>query len=103
MKFEQPHQLAKDEAKRRLTLLLEHWQSRYGMNVTWDGDSAKVIGKVKGIDFDAGLTVADASVRAEGTDPGLLLRAAATAYLKKKLAAYLDPAKSAEDIKQLYT
>jgi hypothetical protein len=59
--------------------------------VSWEGDSARLVGAVKGINFDATLTVRDGQVDAEGTDPGMLMRAVTTAYLKKKLAIYLDP------------
>ena len=49
---------------------------------------------MKGIHFDAQVTVGDREINAEGSDPGLMIRAVATTYLKKKLAEYLDPAKS---------
>lgn len=101
MKFSQPHSLGKDEAKRRVERLTSYWHSRYGVTVDWQGDQARFCGSVKGIDFDANVTIADGSIEAEGTDPGFLVRAAATAYLKKKLSDYLDPSKSTEDLERL--
>ncbi len=101
MKFSQPHSLGKDEAKRRVDRLTSYWHSEYGVAVDWQGDQARFRGSVKGITFDANVTVNDTSIDAEGTDPGFLVRAAATAYLKMKLSAYLDPAKSSEDIERL--
>ncbi len=91
MKFDHPHTLGKDEAKKRIERLAGYWQSKYGVAVSWEGDSARLVGAVKGINFDATLTVRDGQVDAEGTDPGMLMRAVTTAYLKKKLAIYLDP------------
>ncbi len=101
MKFNHPHALGKEEAMRRVQRLASYWHDAYGVTVTWDGDSAHLKGSVKGIAFDAHLTVRDAQIEAEGTDPGLLLRAAAAGYLKKKLADYLDPKKSDDDLQKL--
>jgi hypothetical protein len=101
MKFSQPHSLGKDEAKRRVERLTSYWHTQYGVNVDWQGDQARFRGKVKGIDFDANVTISESAIEAEGTDPGLLIRAAATAYLKKKLSDYLDPSKNADDIERL--
>ncbi len=98
MKFQQPHSLPKDEALRRIEKLTRHWQTKHGLNVTWTGDSARLVGTVSGIAFDAKVVVAERQVDAEGTDPGMLVRAMATAYLKKKLAYYLDPKKTLDDL-----
>jgi len=98
MKFDHPHSLGKDEAKRRIERLADYWKTQYGVSVSWNADSARLVGAVKGINFDATLTVRDGSVDAEGTDPGMLMRAVTTAYLKKKLAIYLDPKVRPEDI-----
>lgn len=91
MKFEHAHSLGKDEAKRRIERLAEYWRSQYGVAVAWNGDSARLTGTVKGISFDATLSIGEREVGATGTDPGLLMRAVTTAYLKRKLAIYLDP------------
>ncbi|HEY3452787.1 MAG TPA: polyhydroxyalkanoic acid system family protein [Myxococcales bacterium] len=98
MKFDHPHTLGKDEAKKRIERLADYWKTRYGVAVTWTGDSGRLVGAVKGITFDATLTVRETLVEAEGTDPGLLMRAVTTAYLKKKLALYLDPSVRPETI-----
>ena len=98
MKFQQPHSLAKDEARRRVERLTRHWQEKHGVNVTWDGDAARLVGAVNGISFDAKVVISERQVDAEGTDPGILVRALATAYFKRKLADYLDPKKSFEEL-----
>ena len=56
------------------------------------------MGKVKGVAFDATLTIHPDKVEAVGTDPGVLMRAVTTAYLKRKLALYLDPSQPVEAI-----
>ena len=94
MKISQKHTLDKAEALRRVEKLTAFWKREYGVNVEWDGDKGRFAGDVKGIHFDAQVTVGDNEINAEGSDPGLMIRAVATTYLKKKLAEYLDPAKS---------
>lgn len=100
MKFEHPHSLGKDEAKRRIERLGEYWRARYGVAVAWAGDSARLTGSAKGIVFDATVTVADAVVCAEGTDPGMLMRALVTGYFKRKLSDYLNPSTSLDDLER---
>ncbi|MDR0966596.1 MAG: polyhydroxyalkanoic acid system family protein [Myxococcales bacterium] len=98
MKLSQKHSLDKAEAQRRVEKLTDFWKREYGVNVTWTGDRAHFLGDVKGIHFDAHVTVGDNAIDAEGSDPGLMIRAVATTYLKKKLADYLNPAKKLEDL-----
>jgi len=98
MKLEQSHTLGKDEARRRIERLANYWSTNYGVGVNWNGDSARFVGTVKGISFDAVLTISEKQVNAEGNDPGFLMRAIVTGYLKKKIATYLDPSVRPEDI-----
>lgn len=98
MKFEVPHSLPKDEAKRRVEALLKYWGGKYGTRAAWQGDGAQVSGKVMGINLDAAFEVTDSGIRGEGTDPGMLLRGQAKSYLTRKFAAVLDPNKSLADL-----
>ncbi len=101
MKLEQAHSLSREDAKRRIEKLADYWRTKYGVSVAWTGDSVKITGKLKGIAIDAKVQVNERTIVAEGSDPGLLMRAAATAYLKGKLADYLDPRKSEADLAKL--
>ena len=76
MKFEVPHTLSKDEARKRVDQLLKYWTEKYGVKADWSGDGAKVIGKVMGINLDANFTITAGAIQGEGTDPGMLLRRA---------------------------
>lgn len=100
MKFQQEHSLSKEEAKKRLEALTSYW-AKYGVEVKWEGDSARFSGKVKGVHVDASMTVKDRLIDGEGSDPGLLMRTAATAYIKRKLAEYLDPKKTDADVARI--
>jgi Putative polyhydroxyalkanoic acid system protein (PHA_gran_rgn) len=100
MKFEVPHSLSKDEAKKRIEQLLQHWGSKYGVKANWTAEGAKVIGKVMGINLDASFTITDGAIQGEGTDPGMLLRGQAKSYLTKKFGAVLDPGKSMDEVQR---
>lgn len=98
MKFEVPHSLSKDEARKRVEQLLKYWMDKYGVKTSWSENGAKVIGKVMGINLDANFTITDGAIQGEGTDPGMLLRGQAKSYLQKKLGGVLDPSKSLDDV-----
>jgi hypothetical protein len=98
LKFEVPHTLAREEAKKRVEALIGYWGKKYGVKATWTGDSAKLAGKAMGITLDANLTVSDDKVGGEATDPGMLLRGQAQKYLTRKFGDYLDPKKSLSDL-----
>lgn len=94
LKLEVPHTLSKDEARKRIASLVDHWANKYGVKVDWSGDRAKVAGKVMGITLDANLEVSDKKVSGEATDPGFLFRDKAKKYLTEKLNDTLDPKKT---------
>lgn len=99
LKFEVPHSLPKDEVKKRVEQLLLYWGNKYGVKADWQGEGAKLVGKVMGIQLDASFVITDNAVSGEGTDPGLLLRGQAKSYLQKKFGEVLDPGKSLDDVK----
>jgi Putative polyhydroxyalkanoic acid system protein (PHA_gran_rgn) len=98
MKFDVPHSLPKDEAKKRLEQLVDYWSSKYGVKSQWSGDSATIAGKVMGIALEASFEVRDGVVAGEGTDPGLLLRSKAKQYIQEKVGAFLDPNRNPADL-----
>ena len=101
IKFEVPHKLPKDEVKRRLEMLGEHWGTKYGVKTEWTGENqAKIQGKAMGLTINANLNIAEASVHGEATDPGFLFRDKAKKYLTEKFNFYLDPSKTLEELKK---
>ncbi|WIG97645.1 polyhydroxyalkanoic acid system family protein [Myxococcus sp. SDU36] len=99
MKFDIPHSLPKEEVKQRVEQLLQYWGGKYGVKADWQGEGAKIVGKVMGIQMDASFVITDKAVEGEGTDPGMLLRGQAKSYLQKKFGAVLDPSKSLDQVK----
>ncbi|AKF81431.1 polyhydroxyalkanoic acid system family protein [Myxococcus sp. MISCRS1] len=99
LKFDIPHSLPKDQVKQRVEELLRYWGGKYGVKADWQGEGAKIVGKVMGIQLDASFVITDKAVEGEGTDPGMLLRGQAKSYLQKKFGAVLDPSKSLDQVK----
>jgi Putative polyhydroxyalkanoic acid system protein (PHA_gran_rgn) len=91
--FHVSHALPRAEARARMEKLTAAW-SRHGVQSTWNGDEARLDGKVLGMHLVATLRVTDSQVGGEASDPGLLLRGQAKKYLTEKFAHYLDPTKS---------
>lgn len=91
LKFDVGHKLEKDEALRRAKKLLDYWGNKYGIKTEWNGDTAKLDGKVMGITLAANMTITDSAVNGEASDPGMLFRSKARKYLEEKFAEALDP------------
>ena len=91
LKFDVSHKLEKDEALRRAKKLLEYWGNKYGIKTAWDGDTAKLDGKVMGITLAGHMTITESGVNGEASDPGMLFRSKARKYLEEKFAEALDP------------
>jgi hypothetical protein len=91
LKFDIPHKLTKDEAMARVKRLIADWGEKYKVQATWEGDLARLSGRVMGINIEADVRISDQEVSGEATDPGMLLRGRARSYLEEKFTAYLDP------------
>jgi hypothetical protein len=91
MKIECTHSFSVDEAKQRMQALTEYWQNRYGVTTEWMGNRGRTKGKVKGINFDARVDVAEKHVVCEADIGFLAERLGARSYVEKKLEDYLDP------------
>jgi putative polyhydroxyalkanoate system protein len=100
LSLEVAHALGRESAKKRMELLIQRWQQKYGLRSAWAGDTARLSGTIMGISLQATLEVNDQSVRGEASDPGILFRNKAKKYLEEKLSLYLDPSKSPEGLEQ---
>jgi Putative polyhydroxyalkanoic acid system protein (PHA_gran_rgn) len=98
IKFEFPHALATDEAKKRVEALLAYWSRKYGVKASWSGEKATMNGKAMGFSFDGWLVVDGKRVGGEASDPGMLLRGQASKYLTRKLGEYLDGKRQLSEI-----
>ena len=100
IKFEFPHALPADEAKKRVEALLGYWSRKYGLKASWAGEKATMTGKAMGFSFDGWLQVEGQRVGGEASDPGMLLRGQASKYLTRKLGEYLDAKRPLADIQR---
>jgi hypothetical protein len=91
LSFEVPHQLSREEAKKRVEQLTGYWATKYGVATQWAGDTATLVGKVMGLKIEAQLTVAEGKVGGEASDPGFLFRKKAQDYLNHKFTQALKP------------
>lgn len=98
LKFEVPHGLPVEEAKKRVEALLAAWNKKYGVKAVWTGDTAKLEGSAMGVSVNGHLTVLAGKVGGESTDPGILLRGQAQKYLTRKFGEYLDPSRSLDAV-----
>ena len=99
MEFEFASSLPQDEIRERARAFGDYLQNKHKMQVQWTGENvAEVRGKYKLVKIHADVTVKDAGVHVTGQDPGRLMRAAATHYIKRKLEAYMDPATALDSL-----
>lgn len=86
-----PHPLSAADARARLGALGDYLANKYGLTVTWIGETeAKISGRYLVVTIDGTLQLLPGRVRFTGKDPGLLWRGKAKDYLGGKLARYLD-------------
>ena len=98
MKIERPHSFSKDEAVGRIRALTDYWQNSYGIRTDWQGDTARVKGKVKGISFDGTFTVTDRQLEADVKVGFLAEKLGGRDYVERKLADYLDAKNTLEEL-----
>lgn len=98
MHLDQPYSQTDEEAVARLTALTDYWVAEHGLKVSWDGGTATIKGRVKGVKFDGAVVVRDGHVKAD-VDAGFLAeKLGGRRYVERKLADYLDPANSLESL-----
>jgi len=98
MKIDRTHPFSIDEARQRLEALTTYWKTKHGIRPEWSGNTLRVKGSVKGIDFDAKMVIDDKAVKCEADVGWLAERLGARAYIEKKLNEYLDPSKKPESL-----
>lgn len=98
MNLERRYSFQDDQAVARLVALTDYWHRNYGLTATWTGSACHVHGKVKGVKFDARVTVTGGLVRAD-VDAGFLAeKLGGRKYVEGKLEDYLNPARSLEEL-----
>ncbi|HLT30225.1 MAG TPA: polyhydroxyalkanoic acid system family protein [Myxococcaceae bacterium] len=91
IRIEQPHTYSAQEARVRLSYLLDYWTERFGVTQQWSGNTVLVTGKVLGIRVEAWVQVQGHRIWALAVDPGPLMRGAGERYIRKKIAKYMHP------------
>ena len=98
MKIDQAHTFSQEEASARLRALTDYWSNRYGVSASWQGDTARIQGKVKGISFDGTFTVQASRLVGDVKVGFLAEKMGGRAYVENKLGKYLDPQNTLEEL-----
>lgn len=99
MEIDFPYVLSDQDAKSRLEILGQYLQNKHGIKVSWvDPDRARFSGKYLVVKIDGELTLKNGRAQFRGEDPGFLWRGRAKDYIESKLAKYLDPRTTANDL-----
>lgn len=100
MRIEHRHPLGEDDARARMGALGEYLKNKYGLDVVWNGNAARVKGRYLVVDIDGTITLEPGVLRFEGKDPGMLWRSKAKAYLERKVATYMDPSAALDSLRR---
>jgi hypothetical protein len=98
MQIDFKHELPEEEARARLEALADYLHNRHGIRVAWVDGKAKFAGKYMVVKIEGELSMAPGMIHFRGQDPGILWRRRALRYLEGKLARYLDPKVSLEEL-----
>ncbi len=100
MKFEYRHSFTQEEALARVQALTTYWDRKHGIRSDWNGSSAFVKGKVKGISFEGTMTVRADALAADMKVGFLAEKLGGRAYVERKLRDYLDPNNKLDDLQK---
>lgn len=99
MEIDFPYTFSEQDAKARLDILGQYLTNKHGIKVTWlDESRARFSGKYLVVKIEGELTLKGGHAQFRGQDPGFLWRNRAKDYIESKLAKYLDPNVSADQL-----
>lgn len=99
MQVNYPFSMDRDEVKQRLQLLTTYWSTNYGIAASWNGNSCEINGRVKGVKFAGTLQVQESSLTGEFNVGFLAEKLGGKAYVDRKLAEYLNPDNTIEQLR----
>lgn len=94
-----PYPFDDAEARARLEALADYWDKKHGVHTEWSGSRGRLSGKKLGVKYDASFTVGGGEVRVEASFGFLAEKLGGPDYVRRKLADYLDPARSLESLR----
>ncbi len=95
-----PHRLPVAEVRQRLMALTDYWSAHYRVQTRWEGTQGEIWGRVLGVSFRGVFTIDPRQVRGELLSGFLGARLGGRGNLLRKLAHYLDPARSLEELRR---
>ena len=94
-----PHQLPREEALARARALTEFWDRRLGTRTEWDGYRGHISGRVLGFRVAGSVSVEEDHLRGTLEAGHLGVKLGGRHYLLRKLANYLDPSRSLDELR----
>ncbi|MCC6747507.1 MAG: polyhydroxyalkanoic acid system family protein [Deltaproteobacteria bacterium] len=98
MKIDANHAFTVEEAQARIKALTDYWAKRYGVQTLWNGSTAQISGKVRGVSFNGQIAVDAQSVRADVKAGFLAEKLGGRSYVDGKLRDYLNPGHTVEQL-----
>lgn len=99
MQFDYPYAIPREDVRVRIEALGDYLHNRHGIRIEWlEDERARFSGRYLTVKIDGEMTIVDDVIHVRGHDPGILWRKRAIKYLQGKLAKYLDPATSVENL-----
>lgn len=98
MKLERTFGFSEEEAVARVRALTDYWDTRHGTRTVWQGNTARINGKVKGISFDGNFRFEGNRLLADVKVGFLAEKIGGRAYVERKLDDYLNPGNTLESL-----
>ncbi|MEM9068678.1 MAG: polyhydroxyalkanoic acid system family protein [Myxococcota bacterium] len=99
MVLDSPYDCDDAEALERMLALSAYWDRKYGVRMNWEGSTATLDGRTKGVKYKGIVKVGAGRVYAE-IDAGFLAeKLGGRKYVEKKVRQYLDPQKTVAELR----
>ncbi len=98
VRHEQPYPFTDEEAVARLRALTDYWSAKHGVHTQWSEFSARLEGRKLGVKYKASVQLANGKLEAQVEVGFLAEKLGGPAYVRRKVADYLDPANSLESL-----
>ena len=99
MHLVRPYDVDEEEALARLRALTDYWTKKHGIAAAWNGTEVTLSGRVKGVKFDGTIRVGAGCLEGDVNAGFLAEKLGGRQYVERKLADYLDPAKTLAELR----
>jgi len=94
VRHEQSYAFDDEEALARLRALTDYWSAKHGVHTEWKDFTAHLAGRKMGVKYRADVQLREGKLTAQVEVGFLAEKLGGPAYVRRKVADYLDPANS---------